>query len=378
MNVVQKQQQVERIQHASKYFLVLGAIALFLLSIDLLSYSFQGLRENLASSILSVTTNPFIGLFVGLLLTAVIQSSSISTSMIVALVGSGTLSLSAAVPIVMGANVGTTLTSTVVSLSFITSKRAFRKAISAGMIHDIYNIILVVLLFPLEYYYQLLSRTSLWLVHGLGLTDEAPSTVPTLLGTLFGKSIGFHAAELIGNSWLLLIIAFGMLFLSIKYISKIISGSLIGESKDKMKEYIFRSPYKSFAWGGTLTAAVQSSSITTSLIIPLVATGKVSLQKSFPFIIGANIGTTITALIASLFATEVAVSIALVHLLFNLLGVMVFLPIPSVRRLPIAIAAYFGRLTMRNRIFGFIYIILMFFLIPFLLIYFHQDPTAFH
>ena len=378
MNVLEKQQKVDRLQTASKYFLVLGAIALFLLSIDLLGHSFQGLRENLASSILSVTTNPFIGLFIGLLLTAVIQSSSISTSMIVALVGSGTVSLSAAVPIVMGANVGTTLTSTVVSLGFITSKRAFRKAISAGVIHDFYNIILVMLLFPLEYYNQSLSRASLWLVHFFGLTEPQMVTVPTYLGSFFGKSVGYYITEVVGNSWLLLIIAFSMLFLSIKYISTIISRSLIGESKDKLKQYIFRSPYKSFAWGGALTAAVQSSSITTSLIIPLVATGKVSLPKSFPFIIGANIGTTITALIASLFTTEVAVSIALVHLLFNLFGVLVFLPFSSVRRLPVIVAAYFGRLTMHNRLVGFLYIILMFFIIPFLLIYFNQEPAALH
>ncbi|MEQ9437928.1 MAG: Na/Pi symporter [Cyclobacteriaceae bacterium] len=378
MNVLEKQHKVDRFQTASKYFLVLGAIALFLLSIDLLGYSFQGLRENLASSILSVTTNPFIGLFIGLLLTAVIQSSSISTSMIVALVGSGTVSLSAAVPIVMGANVGTTLTSTVVSLGFITSKRAFRKAISAGVIHDFYNIILVILLFPLEYYNQSLSRASLWLVSSFGLTDAEVTTVPTYLGSFFGigRGVGYYVTEVIGNSWILLIVAFSMLFLSIKYMSTIITQSLIGESKDKLKQYIFRSPYKSFIWGGALTAAVQSSSITTSLIIPLVATGKVSLPKSFPFIIGANIGTTITALIASLFATEVAISIALVHLLFNLFGVLVFLPFASVRKLPIMAAAYFGRLTMHNRLYGFLYIILMFFIIPFLLIYFHQQPSS--
>jgi sodium-dependent phosphate cotransporter len=372
VNVLEKPHATERLHSVSKYFLVLGAIAVFVLSIDLLSYSFQGLREDLTASVLSVTLNPFIGLFIGLLLTAVIQSSSISTSIIVALVGSGTISLSAAVPIVMGANVGTTLTSTVVSLSFITSKRAFRKAISAGVVHDIYNIILVMLLFPLEYHYQLLSQASLWLAGGLGVLslDTTPSTAYQAVfpeGTL-GNTI----SETIGNSWMLLVVAFAMLFLSIKYISTIISKSLIGESKDKMKQYIFRSPYKSFAWGGAVTAAVQSSSITTSLIIPLVATNKVSLEKSFPFIIGANIGTTITALVASFFATEVAISIAIVHLLFNLFGVLIFLPFSTIRRIPINIAAYFGRLTLRNRFYGFLYIIFMFFLIPFLLIYFSQ------
>lgn len=372
MSVLEQKHTVGQWQSVGKYLSVLGAIIVFMLSINLLSHSFQGLQEDIASLILSVTMNPFIGLFIGLLLTAVIQSSSISTSMVVALVGSGTISLSAAVPLIMGANVGTTLTSTVISLSFITSKRAFRKAISAGVVHDIYNIILVVLLFPLEYYYQTLSRTSTWLVNSLGIADPEATSELVYFGTYSARSIDESLANTIGSHWAVLVLACGMLFFSIKYISNIISQSLIGESKDKMKKYIFISPYKSFLWGGGLTAAVQSSSITTSLIIPLVATNKVSLEKSFPFIIGANIGTTITALIASFFATEVAVSIAIVHLLFNLLGVLLFLPIASVRRIPIGVAALFGRLTLRHRLYGFLYIILMFFIIPFLLIYFNQ------
>ena len=372
VSVLEKAQSVSQWQAVGRYLSVLGAIVVFMLSINLLSHSFQGLRDDIASLILSVTMNPFIGLFIGLLLTAVIQSSSISTSMVVALVGSGTISLSAAVPIIMGANVGTTLTSTVISLSFITSKRAFRKAISAGVVHDIYNIILVVLLFPLEYYYQSLSRASIGLVNTLGIADPEATSELVYLSSFSTESIDESFIATIGSHWVVLILAFSMLFFSIKYISNVISQSLIGESKDRMKKYIFINPYKSFLWGGGLTAAVQSSSITTSLIIPLVATNKVSLAKSFPFIIGANMGTTITALIASFFATEAAVSIAIVHLLFNLLGVLLFLPLASVRRIPIGVAALFGQLTHRNRLYGFLYIILMFFIIPYLLIYLNQ------
>lgn len=372
MSVLEQRHTVSQWQSVGKYLSVLGAIIVFMLSINLLSYSFQGLREEIASLILSVTMNPFIGLFIGLLLTAVIQSSSISTSMVVALVGSGTISLSAAVPLIMGANVGTTLTSTIISLSFITHRRAFRKAISAGVVHDIYNIMLVILLFPLEYYYQGLSRTSIWLVNTLGIADPEATSELVYLGSFSANGIDESFVNVVGSHWLVLVLACSMLFFSIKYISNVISKSLIGESKDKLKKYIFTNPYKSFLWGGGLTAAVQSSSITTSLIIPLVATNKVSLAKSFPFIIGANIGTTITALIASFFATEVAVSIAIVHLLFNSLGVLLFLPIASIRRIPIGVAALFGRLTLRHRLYGFLYIVLMFFIIPFLLIYFNQ------
>ncbi len=348
-------------------------MVLFLLAINLISYSFLHIRQQIGTAILSVADNPFIGLFIGLLLTAVIQSSSTSTAMIVALVGSGAMSLSSAVPIVMGANVGTTLTSTLVSLNYITKKREFRKAISAATVHDFYNIILVAILFPLEYHYRLLSRLSAGLV--VWLTDHwklnLTEAVPFGRGLLDGT--GRWLASAINNDWLLLLLAFVLLFITIKLISRIVSRSLIGSDRQRLKQQIFQSPYKAFAWGGILTAAVQSSSITTSLIVPLVAKGKVSLSKAFPFVMGANMGTTVTALAATLFSTQAALELAMVHFLFNLFGALLFLPYQPVRRWPERLAAAFGKLTLRHRIYGFLYIILLFFAVPFLLIYCYRQ-----
>lgn len=368
VKVIEKSKKRDSLMIVGKVLIVLLTVLLFLLSLDIMGNSFLSLRQTAAETILSVTANPFIGLFIGLLLTAIIQSSSTSTAMIVALVGSGALSLPSAVPIIMGANIGTTLTSTIVSLGFITSKREFRKAISAGSIHDIYNLILTVILFPLEYYYQFLSNMSntiaAWLV---GLTSD--SRMVEQAGSTQNWSPGAYLTGMVDNSWLLVVLSFMLLFAAIKIMSQIIYTSLIGKSKDHMQDYIFNNPYKSFAWGSVITAAVQSSSITTSLMVPLVATSKVSLQKSFPFIIGANIGTTVTALIAAIYKSEAAISIALVHFLFNSFGVLVFLPYKPLRRIPGLLAGKFGKLTQRNRLIGFIYIVLMFFLIPFLLIY---------
>lgn len=371
VKVIEQNKKKETLMIAGKAVIVLLAILLFLLSLDIMGNSFLSLRQTAAETILSVTANPFVGLFIGLLLTAIIQSSSTSTAMIVALVGSGALSLSSAVPIVMGANIGTTLTSTIVSLSFITRKREFRKAISAGSIHDIYNIILTIILFPLEYYYQFLSLMSSTLAAWL-LDISSDSRVAGEVADTEHWSIGAYLTEVVDNSWVLVLLSFVLLFAAIKIMSQIIYSSLIGTSKDRMQDYIFNNPYKSFAWGSVLTAAVQSSSITTSLMVPLVATGKVSLQKSFPFIIGANIGTTVTALIAALFKSEAAISIALVHFLFNSFGVLLFLPYKPLRRIPGLLAGRFGRLTQRNRLIGFLYIVLMFFLLPFLLIYLNR------
>ena len=103
--------------------------------------------------------------------------------------------------------------------------------------------------------------------------------------------------------------------------------------------------------------------------MPLVATGKIKFRNVYPFIIGANIGTTITALLASVFKSQEAISIAVIHLLFNLLGGVVFLFIPGVKSLPVLISDKLGRLTLKYRIISVLYFIVTFFLLPFVLIY---------
>jgi sodium-dependent phosphate cotransporter len=107
-------------------------------------------------------------------------------------------------------------------------------------------------------------------------------------------------------------------------------------------------------------------------VVPLVANRKVSLAKSFPFIVGANIGTTITAVIASIYKTEAAIALAIVHVLFNCIVALIFLPFPAMRRIPVKMAEYMGRMSAKHKVFGFAYILLTFFIIPFLLIYFSR------
>jgi len=347
------------------------AVFLFLLAIDLVGESFTMLGQEMARSILLATSNPFIGLFIGLLATALIQSSSTVTSMTVAVVASGYLTLENAIPVVMGANVGTTLTSTLVSLGFITKRNQFRKAISAGTIHDFFNIITVLIVFPLEYYYGTLSYLAQQLtgvVHDSGFGID-------LFHSSYGIGISRISRALVAvlpQNFITLVLALVLLFVSIKLLSTIIYKRLIGSSRDRLKKFIFDNPYKSFGWGFLVTGGVQSSSVTTSLIVPLVASGKVLLSNAFPFIMGANIGTTITALIAAFNKSDAAISLAFVHVLFNLIGVLVFLPFPALRKIPVILATKFGALTLDSRIIGFSYILFTFFLMPFALIYFNK------
>ncbi|MEL6534446.1 MAG: Na/Pi symporter [Bacteroidota bacterium] len=357
-----------------KALIITAALLLFLLCIDLMATSFKLLGKETAENILAVTTNPFIGLFIGLLMTAIIQSSSTSTSLMVTAVASGSLPVASAIPMILGANIGTTLTSTIVALGYITRKKEFRKAIAAGTLHDFFNILVTLIVFPLEYYYGLLSGTAQWIVDSisLGAPQGGGAVFSFRLWSLV--PIGDWISQTQIPPFIPLVISFGLLILSIKFLSRSLSAVLIGESRDRMKTYLFGSRGRSFFWGTVITAGVQSSSITSALIVPFVATNKVSLRKAFPFLMGANIGTTITAFIAASFRSEAAISLALAHLLFNLVGVIIFF-LPYVREVPVYLANQFGQIANKFKLAVFLYITLTFFMFPFSLIKLHEAQS---
>lgn len=349
--------------------LIFSIILLFLLAIDLMIYALSSIGLGAARELIKIADIPFISLFIGLLTTALIQSSSTVTSIAVAMVASGTISLDMGIFVIMGANIGTTLTSDIISLSYITNKNKFRLALSAAVVHDFFNIFTTIIIFPLEYYYKILSGSAMYITRMLGVKQPTPDMVVSKPVYSVTKPLTVGIADLINNDWIIAIMGILLLFAAIKLFSTYSYKLLIGKSKDKMKSYIFSNPFKSFSWGLLFTGALQSSSITTSLSVPLVATRKVSLSSVFPFIMGANIGTTITALLAAIFKSEAAVSLAIAHLVFNFIGVLIFLPFTKIRNFPVDLARRFGLLASDNRLIGFFYIILTFFLIPFFLIY---------
>jgi len=352
-----------------RILLILSIILLFLLAIDLMIFSLSSIGLGAARDLIQIAELPFISLFIGLLTTALIQSSSTITSIAVAMVASGTISLDSGIFVIMGANIGTTLTSDLISLSYITHKSKFRLAISAGVVHDFFNILTVIIIFPLEYYYKILSGSAMYITKLLHVRSaDAEVSLAKPVNSVI-KPITVGIANLVDNYWVVGIVGIVLLFTAIKLFSRYSYKLLIGKSRYKLKSYIFNNPYKSFSWGLLITGALQSSSITTSLSVPLVATRKVSISSVFPFIMGANIGTTITALLAAIFKSEAAVSLAIAHLIFNLLGVLIFLPFKGIRQIPVFLASQFGILASENRMIGFFYLIFTFFLIPFLLIY---------
>ncbi len=352
---------------------IIAALLIFLFSLDLMIAALQQAGKSITDLIILATANPFAGLFIGLLFTAIIQSSSATTSMVVALVATGSISLQGAVPIIMGANVGTTITSTIVSLSFITKKKEFRRAVAAGTYHDFFNILTVAILFPLEYYFGFLSGLSQAMANFFFVQPNA-NTTPHMswLASLFDPFVRWLVKN-ISNSFWTVVMAIGLLFGSILFFRKIITNILGLTSPGRFQQFFFKNTLKSFGWGLLTTAAIRSSTVTTSLVVPLVAKKVVRLKAATPFILGANIGTTITAFIASSFNSNAAISIAIAHFLFNLIGVLIFLPTPFVKDIPVRLANKLGRLTLRYRLVGFSYVLMTFFVVPFSLIFLSRN-----
>jgi len=352
----------------SKLLVILKFVLIFIaffLSLSLISNAFSQLSGDIAKQIIVATSNPFVGFFIGILITAIIQSSSTVTSLIVAMVAAGTLDLNSAIPIVMGSNIGTTVTSTIVALGHISKKKEFKKAIAAAALHDFFNIFAVIILLPLQHFTGFLSFASSRLTHLL----YTPNFLDADFLNFSLKPISNFIYGILGdNTLIVLFVAAFLLFFSIRSFTEEIKSFLIGDSRKKLSNYFFGSALQSLGFGALLTAALQSSSVTTSFIVPMAATRKITLKQTFPFIMGANIGTTVTALVAALAISETAVSLAVSHLIFNLVGTLLLFPIESVRNFPIYLAKKLGVYTLNNWVVGFSYLVFTFFLMPFLLI----------
>ncbi len=331
----------------------------------MLMSAFRLFGKEVANAIFSVSAHPFVGIFIGLLITAILQSSSTVTAMVVAAVAAGALTIETATPIIMGANVGTTITSAIVALGHISKKKELRKAFAAASLHDFFNVLTALILFPLEYYTHFLSDLAKYVTELLPFSANSGNFIPPIISI----PSNFVVSQLHDYPILILIFAILCLFLAIRLFINLLKEQMIGKQRQQMHELFFGSTWKSFVWGFITTAAIQSSSVTTSLVVPLVATRKVNIQKAFPFIVGANIGTTLTTLLAALFKSEAAVTIALVHILFNLIGAIIFLVIPFMRRIPIFLSQRLGMAAMNNRSSALAYLLVVFFVLPFGMIY---------
>jgi len=349
----------------SNAFLALFFLYLFLLGIELLSSSLKGLGTGFAKALINTTGSPLTGLFIGLLSTAIIQSSSVTTSITVGFVAAGTLTVRNAVPIVMGANIGTTITCVIASFGHFSVDKEFSKAFPAAVVHDFFNILSVAVFFPLEILFHPIERISLFLTDFLlgkgGLTFKSPLNL--IIRPVSGKILGlFYGHYVFSAITALIIIIFALVFL-VKVLRKVSSRGF----ETLIDHYLFKNAITAGLLGLALTAFVQSSSVTTSLVVSLVGTQLTTIEKVFPYILGANLGTTVTAMLAALVTGNVnAITIALCHSIFNTFGMAVWYPL---RKVPITLAKKTGELSGKKRLLAFIYIIAIFIVIPIIVIF---------
>jgi sodium-dependent phosphate cotransporter len=323
----------------------------FLTGVKGLGEGFKLLGGDFLELIFATTENPFIGLVVGILATTLVQSSSVTTSMIVGLVAApeSPLPLANAVPMIMGANIGTTVTATVVSLAHLGRREEFERAFPVAVCHDAFNYVTVLLLLPLELATGFLQRMAVSLGSMLegssGLNYDSPfaTALSATLGPVEQLAAWlFPAPQAQGVA--LIAITGGLIFSSLFLLV-----------------------------GVAVTVMVQSSSITTSLLVPLGAAGLLRLEQALPITIGANIGTTVTALLAALAVSGpnaiYGLEIALVHLMFNVTGTLMIYPLEITRNVPLRMARYLTTMALRSRKLTLFWVAALFYGVPALLLF---------
>ncbi len=354
---------------------VLTLLYVFLVGVNGLGKGFEALGGGLLDSFFAATENPFMGLMVGILATTLVQSSSLTTAMIVGLVAApeNPLPLINAVPMIMGANIGTTVTNTIASLAHMGRKEEFRRAFSVATCHDFFNYIAVIVLLPLELLTGFLRKTATALtnvVGGFGGADyDSPikgaikagsEPIKTLLDAVI-PSPGFAALMYI-------LVSVVLIFIALLLIVKVMRAAMVQRVEIVISRVFDRHVILAMIVGVVVTVMVQSSSITTSLLVPLAGAGILTLQQAFPITLGANIGTTVTALLAALAATgqnaAAGLTIALVHLLFNLTATVLIYPVKRIRNIPLAAARKLADIAVESRKWALVYVVLLFYVLP--------------
>ncbi|VEU41439.1 unnamed protein product [Pseudo-nitzschia multistriata] len=394
----------------------------FLLGLDLLGSGAKVMGGCAAGSLFGDDTNPVAGLMIGILATVFLQSSSTTTSIVVSLVGAGSVSVNQGIYMIMGANIGTSVTNTIVAMGQMGDGDQLERAFAGATVHDMFNFLTVAIFFPVE----LITGYLNWLTGlcvrnftardgekwvgpikkfvgpltkkiiianknvikdvakggnceeyypiecedmsaptkktcsrvGIIACDKGTGKCPAFFdanATLADDQVSGIAAFVLG-----LIILFVCLFGMVTMLQKM----LMGISSRIIYKATNINGYLAMIIGVGVTILVQSSSITTSTFTPLVGLGVIRLEQMYPITLGANIGTTITALLAALLSTTEALQVALAHLFFNISGIIVWYPVPFMRNIPLNAARHLGKATRTWRGVPIVYILVAFFLIP--------------
>uniref|UniRef100_A0A9J8DJ58 Sodium-dependent phosphate transport protein 2B n=1 Tax=Cyprinus carpio carpio TaxID=630221 RepID=A0A9J8DJ58_CYPCA len=399
-----------------KFILLLGLLYVFVCSLDILSSAFQLVGGKAAGDIFqdnAVLSNPVAGLVIGVLVTVLVQSSSTSSSIVVSMVSSGLLEVKSAVPIIMGANIGTSVTNTIVAVMQAGDRNEFRRAFAGATVHDFFNWLSVLVLLPLEVASGYLYRLTKLIIDSFNIQTgaDAPDLLKVITEPLTKNIIEVRSVDLLGftiqqypysrphlslSSGTHMFVyanlpdlAVGLILLALSLLAlctclilivKLLNSMLKGQVAVVIKKVLNTDFPFPFAWvtgyiailvGAGMTFIVQSSSVFTSAITPLVGIGVISLERAYPLTLGSNIGTTTTALLAALASPGETLAnslqISLCHFFFNISGILLWYPIPFTR-IPIRLAKALGNRTAKYRWFAALYLILCFLLFPLLVL----------
>ncbi|XP_043918096.1 sodium-dependent phosphate transport protein 2B [Protopterus annectens] len=443
----------------AKFITLVGLLYFFVCSLDILSSAFQLVGGKAAGDIFkdnAVLANPVAGLVIGILVTVMVQSSSTSTSIIVSMVSSSLLSVRNAIPIIMGSNIGTSVTNTIVALMQAGDRNEFRRAFAGATVHDFFNWLSVLVLLPIEaasgYLYhltqavvaafdiqsgedapdilkvitdpltKLIVQLDKSVISGIATGDAAARnkslikiwcktetnvtvqnvTVPSAdnctssdlcwdngdfiwTSKNVSEKINLEKCKHIFVDASLPDLAVGLILLALSLvilctclilIVKLLHSMLKGQVAVVIKKVLNTDFPFPFAWltgylailvGAGMTFIVQSSSVFTSAMTPLIGIGVISIERAYPLTLGSNIGTTTTAILAALASPGETLAnslqIALCHFFFNISGIILWYPIPFTR-IPIRLAKGLGNCTADYRWFAVVYLIICFAVMP--------------
>ena len=351
---------------------VVAFLYIFLVGVSMLEAGIKAFGADFQADLLNGVDHPIAGLAAGILATVLVQSSSVSTSTIVGLVGAGTLTVDAAVPMIMGANIGTTVTNSLVALGSARRSEDFRRAFAGATMHDFFNLIAVAVFLPIQIATDFLSRAAEEVAELLGgnvggTTSQSPiKQIVKEPVKLIGDAIESIADSDEVAGGLLLGLGIVLIFLALTFITVHMRRLIASRIEAALNSVVAHGGgLVGMFFGVIITLAVQSSSITTSILVPLVGSGVLSVRNAYPIALGANLGTTITALLASLAVDlQAGLVVALTHTLFNLLAIVVIYPVRRVRYLPVQLAEGLASFAVEHRIIVALYVGGVFVLAP--------------
>ncbi|MGO4457247.1 hypothetical protein AB4039_07945 [Streptomyces sp. M-16] len=231
-------------------------------------------------------------LSVGVLGTVLIQSSATTTAIAVTAVGAGVLPIEGAIPIVLGANVGTTVTTSLVALTFIGDRTKFRRALGASTVHDFYNWLALLIFFPFELVWHPLQRISGTLTNALYGTDWLPNpahfnfiraaTRPVEHGVIHATS---HVSSTLGPLFTIVIGA-ALILVAVHYLGKLLKLLMVGRARDILIKAVGRNPYLAMASGMGVTVVTQSSTNTTFVLVPFAGPARRAGPRSPEALLG--------------------------------------------------------------------------------------------